>query len=626
MDEMQSEGKKIKPRQRQLKYDAPAFAAVLAGEVSSPAIYSRTAINRATQLVTMRDGIRLATHLHLPPVTPAPCIAIRTPYGRGGYETIATTLCQRGYVVICQDVRGTGDSEPDTWDFYVYEWEDSFDFVDWITHQAWYNGFIGSLGGSYDGATQFCMAAHPKMTAIAPEVAGLGLAPSNGVRFHMYVNAYSRTVGKGEDKIPIPQAEMEARMQEETLATGYFDEPMDVPMPRSLREYCPSLMDIPLGKRKSWLWKHYNSLEPNGRAELLKAALGEDSIASDSTTRLNFLFGHEVDPDALLFPRKNARQLCQALHAPALFITGWYDWCLGDTLFSWEQLIQNSLTPVRTQSRLLITPSAHNVPGYHEGEEEIAALQRIYRKDPELLQFWYKAVLNGTVEEIPPVTYYLMGANEWRACSDWPPKEAEMRHLYLAPSGTLNWNTAAGSTASDSYIYDPDDPTPTMGGSILSDVYRPGSVDIAAVQQRPDVLTYTTAVLTDNLDVVGPITLVLYASSSAVETDFYGRISDVFPDGRAIQLQSGVLRTRYRGPDPAALRLGVVHRFEIDMWATANRFAAGHRLRLDVSSADFPKFQRNRNRGGTPGPSIKATQSVFHGGEHSSHLRIPVLS
>ncbi|RVJ69261.1 CocE/NonD family hydrolase [Sinorhizobium medicae] len=612
-------------RQSGLTDVAPAFAAVLAGETSTPPVHSEDSIRIETQWVTMRDGIRLATHLHMPPVTPAPCIAMRTPYGRSAYAAIATTLCQRGYAVACQDVRGTGESEPDTWDFYIYEWEDSFDFVEWITRQPWYNGFIGSLGGSYDGATQFCMAAHPMMTAIAPEVAGLGVAPSHGVRFHMYVNAYSRTVGKGNDKVPLSEAEMEVRMQQETLATGYFDEPMDVPLPKALLSYFPELSKIPSSKRKQWLWTAYNKLEAGKRAALLRIALGENCIASDSTTKLNFLFGHEIDPDALLFPRENTKQLCEAIHAPALMITGWYDWCLGDTLFSWEQLISHGTEAVRRESRLLITPTAHNKPGYHEGEERSPALQRIYRKDSELLQFWYRAVKDRNVAALPPVTYYLMGANEWRTCSVWPPREVEWRNLYLVSEGALAW-IAATESASDSYVYDPDDPTPTIGGSILSNTYRPGSVDISAVQDRSDVLTFTTPVLSEYVDVVGPITLVLYASTSALETDFFGRISDVFPDGRAIQLQSGVLRTRYRASEPSVLEPGAVYRFEIDLWATANRFAAGHRLRLDISSADFPKFQRNRNRGGTPGSSIKATQTVFHGGECSSHLRIPVLS
>jgi len=610
-----------------LETSAPAFAASISGNIKAPAIYGESDIKRITEWVTMRDGIRLATHLHLPPVTPAPCIVVRSPYGRDRYETISTAFCQRGYVTVCQDVRGTGDSEPDSWDFYVYEWEDSFDFVEWIVRQPWYDGFIGSMGGSYDGGTQFCMASHPKMSAIAPEVAGLGLAPSHGVRFHMFLNAYSRTIGRGKDKVTISYAEMEALMREETLATGYFNEPMDAKLPEALLSHWPALKAVPEANRRHWLWMNYNSLPAAERAASLKLALDEDPFTFNSTTRLNTIFGHAVDPDALLFPRSSAAQLCRSIQAPALFITGWYDWCLGDTLCTWEHVIEHGSERARKYSRLLITPSAHNVPGYHEGDHDVAALRRTYRgaENLELLQFWYSAAREDRLGSIPPVTYYLMGANEWRISSAWPPPEAEARRLYLAPGGTLASSPASESEGSDSYTYDPDDPTPTLGGSILSTVYRAGSVDIAAIHQRPDVLTYTTDILKDDLDVAGPIKLIVFASSSAVETDFYGRLTDVFPDGRAIQLQSGVLRTRYRDNGNATMDADAVYRFEIDMWATANRFRAGHRLRLDISSADFPKFQRNRNRGGTPGPSIKATQTVFHGGQYSSHLLISVI-
>jgi putative CocE/NonD family hydrolase len=180
--------------------------------------------------------------------------------------------------------------------------------------------------------------------------------------------------------------------------------------------------------------------------------------------------------------------------------------------------------------------------------------------------------------------------------------------------------------AADSYIYDPNDPTPTVGGSIVSFLYPPGSVDVSEAQRRSDVLVYTTEALTEDLDVVGPLTMILYASSSAVDTDFVVRLSDVFPDGRAIQLQSGMLRARYRNlAEPELLEPGRVYRLEIDLWATANRFKAGHRLRVDIASADFPHFDRNSNRGGDPGDPIRAEQKIFHDQQHPSHLKLSIL-
>jgi putative CocE/NonD family hydrolase len=220
------------------------------------------------------------------------------------------------------------------------------------------------------------------------------------------------------------------------------------------------------------------------------------------------------------------------------------------------------------------------------------------------------------------VIYYLMAANEWRCAENWPPPEARPLILYLDDTNRLTMRLPSRHSTPDSYTYEPEHPTPTIGGSIVSNVYTPGSVDVGEVQQRSDVLVYTTAPLERDLDVVGPVRLILHASSTAVDTDFVARISDVFPDGRAIQLQSGVLRARYRDltGDPQLLEPGRVYRFEIDLWAIANRFKAGHSLRLDISSADFPRFDRNCNRGGAPGVPIAATQTLYHDSKHPSRL------
>jgi putative CocE/NonD family hydrolase len=166
-----------------------------------------------------------------------------------------------------------------------------------------------------------------------------------------------------------------------------------------------------------------------------------------------------------------------------------------------------------------------------------------------------------------------------------------------------------------------------VGGSIVSYLYPPGSVDVSQVQQRPDVLTYTTSPLEHDLDIVGPLRFVLYASSSAVDTDFAVRLSDVFPDGRVIQLQNGVQRARHRHVDGESrlMEPGRTYRFDIDMWATANRFHAGHKIRVDISSADFPKYDRNTNRGGRPGPPLAAEQTIHHSPDHPSHLLLPIL-
>ena len=597
--------------------------------IHTPPQFSVSQIRYDTVNVAMRDGVRLATDLYLPPLPRGPVVAVRTPYGRGidSYAGIFLSFARRGYILVSQDCRGTGESEPDTWDYYMYEQEDGFDLVEWITQQSWFDGFLGACGGSYVGQTQWHMAMHPSMSTIVPDVSGLGIAV-NTVHLHMFATAYARSVGKGSDKVATPFFELEAQMLTQTLATGYFNDPLPTPIPDPLVKRFPSLHGLALPQARSWLWEHYCSLTCAERAEFVRHAMGVENVGLLEVESLSAIFGCHVSHDAHTLPHPNMAELCKTLHAPVLLRTGWYDWGLNDTLATWDLLMQATPEQMRCRCRLFIAPSAHNTLGYHESIATHPELHHAYSASTtlEMLLRWYKAIREDRLESWPVVIYYLMGANEWRASSTWPPPDALPKLLYLNANGTLTTESPPPSRP-DRYTYDPNDPTPTVGGSIVSYVYPPGSVDVAAVQQRSDVLTYTTKPLAQDLDVIGPLKLVLYASSSAIDTDFAARVSDVFPDGRAIQLQSGILRARYRNrtSEPEPLEPNRVYRFEIDIWATANRFKEGHRLRVDISSADFPRFDRNNNRGGVNGEPIRARQTVYHDPENPSHLLVSVV-
>jgi hypothetical protein len=245
-----------------------------------------------------------------------------------------------------------------------------------------------------------------------------------------------------------------------------------------------------------------------------------------------------------------------------------------------------------------------------------------------MLMQWNESVRLGKTNLWPRVIYYLMGAQEWRAADQWPPAEAHPVRMYLRERGALSLEPPQSVSAPDQYTYDPTSPPLTAGGSIVSYVFHPGSVDVSHVQQRPDVLAYTSELLHEELDIAGPLRMTLYASSTAVDTDFVVRLSDVFPDGRAIQLQNGILRARYRDlpEQPALLEPGRIYALEIDLWATANRFKAGHRLRIDICSADFPRFDRNSNLGGGAGTSVPAIQRIYRDPSHPSHLTVFALS
>ncbi|GAA4090737.1 hypothetical protein GCM10023066_27600 [Nocardioides kongjuensis] len=581
--------------------------------------------------------MRLATEVYLPPVGAAagvPTLTLRTPYGRTSTRDTAVELARRGFAVVAQDVRGTGDSEPGSWDFTIHESDDGIDLVEWITRQSWYDGFIGGLGGSYLGGTQWCLARHPLMSAIAPEVGDPGRQRSNGVRPHLFVDAYSTSVGHGADKVDVDFTERERQMRAETAAGGFFNEPLHGRLSDGLLERYPHLRRLaPLDARR-WLWRQLCALDAVGRADLLRTALGKAvdgdvGVSYADTFALNGVFPPEMSGEAYLLPRVEEWELYQEVHAPPMIVTGWYDWGLGPSLESWELLQAHARPGVRERSRLVITPAAHNMPGYLEGVEEHPELDRHYRTSSivDLLVHWYDAVRTDTVARIPRVTYYLMGAHEWRTTESWPPPGASSMTLHLGAGGRLLAEPPPADSPPDDYVYDPLDPTPTVGGSIVSDVFRPGSVDLTSVQARPDVLVYTSQVLRADLDVVGPLRVTLHAASSARDSDFVVRLSDVFPDGRAILLQSGMVRARYRdlAQGPSLIEPGVVHRYDIDLWATANRFRAGHAVRIDICSADFPRFERNANLGGEQGEPVPARQVVHHDATHPSRLHLTVL-
>ncbi len=609
---------------------APDLERILThGRVTTSPLVDVSQIRCQTVFVNVRDGVRLATDLYLPPVQPAPVVAMRTPYGRAAdaFVGLFFSMARRGYAVVSQDCRGTGDSEPDSWDYYIYEPEDGLDFVEWVTQQCWYGGFLGSFGGSYIGQTQWQMAMHPRMSTIVPQVSGLGIAV-NTARLYMFLNASSHTIGKGDSKISVHFTEMERMFQKETEAGGYFNEPLHKPFAEALVARFPQLSELAPCKAKSWLWTQYCGMTCAQRAAFLKQALGAKNITGVDVESLPAIFGHRISHDAHTLPHTEPSKLCMQLHAPPLMITGWYDWGLNDALATWELFRREARESVSSRSRLIITPGAHAAPGYYEDIVHHPELLNSYRYNVELFMRWYDAVREGATDTWPAVIYYLMGANEWHTASDWPVPEARQAAFYLGSGGTLSLQAPRHASEPDRYTYDPQNPTPTIGGSIVSWLYPPGSVDVSAAQRRADVLTYTTPPLDADLDVVGPLRMLLYASSSALDTDFVARLSDVFPDGRALQLQSGILRARYREIDeePQWLEPGRVSRFDIDLWATANRFKAGHRMRVDISSADFPHFDRNANRGGESGDPIPAHQAVYHDPGHASRLLVSVLN
>lgn len=598
-------------------------------EIRTPPDCREDEVRREAHGVIMRDAVTLATDVYLPPMLPAPVVVRRTPYGRSSTAALQwiLPLAIRGFAVVAQDCRGTGESEPNVWDYYVYEAEDSIDCIDWVRRQPWADGFIGACGASYAAQTQWCMARHPAMSAIVPEVSGLGVA-ANTASLHMFLNAYSRSVGKGEDVRSVGYEELERTMLAETLASGSFDEPIIPPILRYLLSRSPELQHLTVDAAQEQLWRRYCKMSGHGRSGWIRSLFDVERVTITEIEGLPQVFGRHVAHDAHTVPAVDQAALMESLHASPLMITGWYDWGLNDALATWASLQRHAAPTVRARARLIITPSAHRTAGYHEGAEAHPELRHNHRvvNHIDLLVKWFDAIRKGDYDEWPRVIYYLMGAHQWRAASTWPPENMREEVWYLGADRSLSRTSPVAAMQSLQFVYDPADPTPTVGGSIVSAVYRPGSVDVGNVQKRADVLSFTSDELREDLTVVGPLCAVIFASSSARDTDFVVRLSDVFPDGRAIQLQNGLLRARYRTPRsvPQLLTPGEIYRFEIDMWATANCFQAGHRIRIDLSSADFPRFDRNSNGGGETRGPVKAVQTIYLDAQRPSHVLLQV--
>jgi putative CocE/NonD family hydrolase len=316
--------------------------------------------------------------------------------------------------------------------------------------------------------------------------------------------------------------------------------------------------------------------------------------------------------------------------APALHVGGWYDIFYQQTIDDFVAMRSRGVP-----TRLVMGPSSHNdVTIDPVGARVFGVAAQDVSHDLtdtmcDLQLRWMDRWLKGTAgADEPAVKVFVMGENRWREFEEWPPP-ATRTAWFLQPDGGLAITTPPDSDP-DGYTYDPDDPVPTLGGAIMSDPAHPAGVfDQRPVEARPDVLTYTSAELDDDLEVVGRITVHLWAETDAVDTDFVVRLCDVQPDGQSLNLADGIVRALYRdGATPSRVEPGTAYEYVIDLWSTANVFRAGHRIRIDVTSSNFPRWDANPNTGApfTSAHCVPARQRIRHDPAHPSHLLLPVLS
>ena len=566
-------------------------------------------------MVPMRDGVRLATDLYMPMgasenEAALPVVLIRLPYNKetysGGAIGPAGFFAGQGYAVVVQDVRGKYASEGD-YLLSAADRLDGYDAVEWAATQPWSSGRVGTFGCSYLGEnqTQLMTQRHPAHAAAIPLAAG-GSVGSAGDRYGYFGIFEGGTFGlsasfgwfrgngrKRPGGEPAPPVEAFAALRE-------------LPTIELMRKYGPPDRDTD--------WE-----------EILSTPLADEWW------------------DQLGYLRDDDR-----FDTPALHVNSWYDLGANETLQQWRMMQDNAVSDRGgTHQFAILSPTSHCMS---ERATEQTVVGEVDFGDARLpywslylawFDYWLKGEENG-ITEIPKIHYYVMGRNEWAAADAWPPPGAAATRFYLRSGGAANSRfgdgalsaEAPGDEPSDVYVYDPGDPVPSRGGSVCctgNPADQPGAYDQSDIEDREDVLVYTGDPVGEaGLEIAGPVEARLYVSSSTPDTDFTVKLLDVHPDGRAINIVEGIKRARYRDgyEEPAMMEEGEVYEVRVDLHSVAHWFAPGHLVRIEVSSSNFPRFDRNLNTGGNNYDETEweiAENTVHHAGDQASHIVLPIM-
>ncbi|MGI8960190.1 MAG: CocE/NonD family hydrolase [Bryobacteraceae bacterium] len=556
-------------------------------------------------VVTMRDGVVLRADIYRPKIEGRfPVLLQRTPYSKSGEADFGFEAAAHGYVVIVQDVRGRYTSQGE-WYPFKYESQDGYDTVEWAASLPYSNGKVGMFGGSYVGATQMLTAiAHPPhLAGICPVVTASNYHDGwtyQGGAFEQWFNE-SWTSGLAQDTL-------NRTVQKRTNA---LEEAWKLP-----------LAHYPL----------FNFEESPSPASLT------DSLAPYF---LDWLAHASYDE---YWKRWSIQEHYRDITVPALTIAAWYDIFQGGSLRNYVGTKAKAGNPAaRDGQRLLVVIGGHAGSGRKIGDVDFGPVAAEFDGDGVTLR-WYDFLLKGIENEFAKekrVKIFVLGVNEWRQEDDWPLARARSTKYFLHSSAGANSLRGGGTLAtkapdsepSDQYVYDPSNPVATIGGPLCCDSQHlaPGPRDQRPNEARDDVLIFSTAPLTRDFEVTGPVSLELYAKSSAVDTDFTAKLVDVWPDGFAQNLTEGIVRGRYRDSQEKAqlMNPGQIYKFRIDLWSTSNLFRKGHMVRLEVSSSNFPRFDRNLNTGEDvefARRQVTATNTIYHDAQHPSALVLPVVA
>lgn len=555
----------------------------------------------------MHDGTILRADIVRPQTEEAlPVLLQRTPYGKTmGLGPFAVIAAERGYAVVVQDTRGRWASDGDGTPF-IHEKADGYDTVQWAAEQPWSNGKVGMFGGSYVGYTQLAAAATqpPALKAIAPLVTFFDaydwVYPGGALALGVIVS-WGLTAQAQMGLMKLDEEEEKARLMD-------------------------NLIDAIDGMTTGETFRH--------RPLASMGFIGRDSIVPF----LGMMLDHPTRNDPFW---QQLRVDPASIEVPAFVIGGWYDIFAGHSTRDFAALQQTGTM----NHRLWMGPWLHGPLSGLVGEVDFGfrAYDASVLLDEQQLRWfdhWLKDEDNG-VTHTPPVRIFVMGDNQWREEPSWPLERAQPTPYYLHSGGGANSLNGDGALTPvkpeeeplDTYVYDPRNPVPTRGGGLCcwSSALPAGAYDQRDIEARPDVLVYTSPALEEDLEITGPVMVHLWATTNAPDTDFTAKLVDVGPCGFARNVTDGIIRARYRRSTAQATPVtphAVLH-YEIEVGPTSNVFKTGHRIRLEISSSNFPRFARNPNTGAPIGEGADlrvAVQTVMHDAQYPSHVILPVVA
>jgi hypothetical protein len=582
-------------------------------------------------MMPMRDGIRLATDIYRPKTDePVPVIFSRTPYNFNLYSEgklnkrqiqRAMEAVKRGYAYVVQNERGRYFSEGE-WDILGVPLTDGYDAFSWMADQDWCNGKIGTLGCSSTAEWQMAVAAldHPSHAAMVPQGYGAGIGTVGdyyeqgnwyrGGAQQMLFTSWLYWVQNGRIRPMFPK---DATQEELIRMSRFFDlvpDPPDVDWKEAFRHLpVKDIIENVDGPRG--IYSEMIQRKPNDPA-WFEGGLYHDTMG----------FG-----------------------VPSFWFTSWYDVSISPNLALFNHVRENP--EVGADQYLVIAPVLHcaytrATENTIVGERSVGDARLNY---DELIygwfDYWLKDDKSKDPAQMPRVRYYTMGSNQWQTAETWPPQSAEMTTFYLDSEGQANSLFGNGVLTTqmpdaadqpDAFTYDPMNPVPSVGGNVCctGGAIDGGAFDQQELEARQDILVYTTPPLEEGMEISGFIETTLYVSSDAKDTDFTVKLIDVYPDGRAYNLDETIQRVRYReGYDKEVLMEdGEVYKVDLTPMSTSNYFEKGHRIRIEVSSSNFPRFTRNLNTGGNnwdETEGVKARNQVHHSAAYPSQIRLPIV-